>query len=361
MTETNTNRVLVVDDEPSILELLKTALVALGGYEVETAYSGQEALIALSTARPRFDMVLLDIQMPEMNGVEACRQIRAMAAYEDMPVIMLTAMSQMDYVEKAFLAGATDYVTKPFNFEDLRNRMVNAFRAVELKRAAEAAASETALAAACASQERVKFDAKLDFSQFDRVLDTDRFDNYVRQMVGSRAPHTSAFAVKMSNGYYLHRALDNADFIDTLREVTALLVAATAKTGSLISYRGQGIFLCVEYGNRLSDPEDIEQFLNLQVHGHSDKNVRPKIVVSPHAELKQNEKAPARHLMSDAISKVEMRDTQGQAEAGNGAPAAAAKGGDPVMRRGVWGLGQPEPANEQRSYRAILSSVLRGS
>ncbi|MEZ5715144.1 MAG: response regulator [Paracoccaceae bacterium] len=361
MTDTKTTRVLVVDDEPSILELLKTALVALGGYDVTTAWSGQDALIAMSKAKPRFDMVLLDIQMPEMNGVEACRQIRAMASYEDVPVIMLTAMSQMDYVEKAFLAGATDYVTKPFNFEDLRNRMVNAFRAVETRRAADAAARETAVKAGLGPHERIKFDAKLDFSQFDRVLETDRFDNYVRQMVGSRAPHTSAFAVKVSNGYYLHRALTNDEFIDTIREVTALLAEATAKMGSLISYRGQGIFLCVEYGNRLSDPEEIEHFLNIQVHGHTDKNIRPKIVVSPHAELKQNDKATARHLISDAISKVELRDSESAAEARSPAPAAAPQGAAAMMRRPIWGLGQPDPANEQRSYRTILSSVLRGS
>ena len=353
MTETKTTRVLVVDDEPSILELLKAALTALGGHDVETAGSGQEALLMLARSRAQFDLVLLDIQMPEMNGVEACKQIRALPSYRDVPVIMLTAMSQMDYVEKAFLAGATDYVTKPFNFDDLRNRIANAFRAAESRRIAQSQSGELAPLVGRGRTERVKYDAKLDFSQYARVLETERFDNYVRQMVGSRAPYTSAFAVKVSNGYYLHRALSSEDFAEAMREVAALLATATEKMGSLISYRGQGIFLCVEYGNRLSDPEEIERFINAEVSGLAGKNIRPKIVVSPHAELKQNDKASARHLMNDAISKVEARDMQAEAKPRVGESAA----GLPREMEAASG----SVAAETRSYRTILSSVLRGS
>lgn len=352
MTETNPKKVLVVDDEPSILELLKTALVALGGYDVETASSGQAALKMLGEGRPRFDLVLLDIQMPEMNGVDVCQRIRATGSYRNTPVIMLTAMSQMDYVEKAFLAGATDYVTKPFNFEDLRNRISNAFRAAEAQQAAAARRGELAPLSG-ARQERVKYDAKLDFTEFNRFLETDRFDNYVRQMASSRAPQTSAFAVKLSNGYYLHRALSSKDFVDCMRNVALLLSEVTEKMGSLISYRGQGIFLCVEYGNRLSDSQEIEHFLNMEVGTFGDKNTRAKIVVSPHAELKQNDNASAKHLMNEAITKVEARDTQAsaQAETAVSEQPAYVKPGEPANR----------PTEATRTYRTILSSVLRGS
>ncbi|MDQ2088796.1 response regulator [Marimonas arenosa] len=350
MTETKATRVLVVDDEPSILELLSTALVALGGHDVSTASSGQEALKLMGEGRPRFDLVLLDIQMPEMNGVDVCARIRSTAGYRDTPVIMLTAMSQMDYVEKAFLAGATDYVTKPFNFEDLRNRIANAFRASETKRAA-AEGGELAPLVGRARSERIKFDAKLDFTEFNRFLDTDRFDNYVRQMASSRAPQTSAFAVKVSNGYYLHRALSSEEFHACMRNVALLLSEVTEKMGSLVSYRGQGIFLCVEYGNRLSDTETIETFLNSEIDTHGEKKTRPKIVVSPHAELKQNDTASACVLMNDAITKVEARDTAAaETVAGDQAPSSE-------MRKAV---AAGPAANDTRSYRTLLSSVLRG-
>lgn len=353
MMETKNIRVLVVDDEPSILELLRTALVALGGYEVETAESGIQALEMLCKGRPHYDIVLLDIQMPELNGVDVCRRIRGMAGYRDVPVIMLTAMSQMDYVDKAFLAGATDYVTKPFNFEDLRNRVANALRAFEAKKAVAVQEAEVAPLAAKKREQKLKYETKIDFSELSRFLETDRFDNYVRQMAGSRAPYTSAFAVKISNGYYLHRALGGDEFVECMRNVAALLSEVTEKNGSLISYRGQGIFLCVEYGNRLSDTEEIERFLNTEVAMLAEGNSRPKIVVSPHAELKQNDKASAKHLMSDAITKVESRDAQKVVKPEPGTIARHVVRKHTVTTR--------QQSGETRAYKDILSSMLRGT
>jgi len=351
MKDENKTRVLVVDDEPSILELLRTAMVALGGYDVETAESGRQALAMLGDGEPRFNVILLDIQMPEMNGVDVCSRIRTTVGYRDIPVIMLTAMSQMDYVDKAFLAGATDYVTKPFNFEDLRARVAKALRAYEEKQA-DAQDGELAPLTGRPRQARIKFDAKIDFSENDRFLETQRFDNYVRQMAGSKAPYTSAFAVKVSNGHYLHHGLSSEDFIASMRNVAKLLSEATEKTGSLISYRGRGIFLCVEYGNRLSNTEEIEHFLNTHTKSVGEKNTRPKIVVSPHAELKQSETASAKHLMNDAITKVETRDAQKRPK-----PAPGLKRNP--ARRPTATTGQR--VGETRAYKDILSSVLRGT
>lgn len=355
MTETKNIRVLVVDDEPSILELLRTALVALGGYEVETARSGREALAMLGDDRPLFDLVLLDIQMPEMNGVDVCKRMRDTLGYRFVPIIMLTAMSQMEYVDKAFIAGATDYITKPFNFEDLRRRVGNALRTYQEKvtDSDEDADAEDMLAPLTRSprENRLKFEAKIDFSNIERFLETERFDNYVRQMVGSRAPHTSAFAVKISNGYYLHRALASDDFVACLSNVAVLLSQVTEKTGSLISYRGRGLFLCVEYGNRLSDTDAIERVLNSHMTSSlTVKNTRPKIVVSEHAELKQHDRISAKSLMSDAIAGAETR-----AEAEVDETEAA---GQAVRQRIV---ASNRVVTESRPYRDMLSSVLRGA
>jgi CheY-like chemotaxis protein len=98
-------RVLVVDDEPGILELLKTALGALGAYEVSIASSGMDALRIIDTAERPFDCLLLDIQMPKMNGITLCREVRQIPLYQDTPIIMLTAMSEKKYVDQAFTSG----------------------------------------------------------------------------------------------------------------------------------------------------------------------------------------------------------------------------------------------------------------
>ncbi|MDU8926863.1 response regulator [Alisedimentitalea sp. MJ-SS2] len=345
------NRVLVVDDEPSILELLRTALVALGGYEVETARSGREALAMLGDDRPMFDLILLDIQMPEMNGVDVCAAIRETLGYRFVPIIMLTAMSQMDYVDKAFLAGATDYVTKPFDFDDLSSRLDKAFAAYRDKTVKAPTEGELAPLAGRKHEPRLRFETKIEFDGVDRFLETERFDNYVRQMAGSRAPHTSAFAVKVSNGYYLHRALNSEEFTACLEDVANLLSQMTEKTGSLLSYRGRGIFLCVEYGNRLSETTAIEHILNAQVRPWTERKTRPKIVVSAHAQLKQNSRASAGNLMDDAISKVDSQvDTH---------PVAACDPSEEAMHKRIHTV--KTKARETRAYRDILSSVLRGS
>ena len=103
-----------VDDEPGILELLKVYLEAEDAHEVVTATSGAEALV-IDKADADFECLLVDIQMPLMNGIALVEHVRSMPDYVHVPVIMLTAMSQRSYIDKAFTVGATDYITKPFD------------------------------------------------------------------------------------------------------------------------------------------------------------------------------------------------------------------------------------------------------
>ena len=124
-------RVLAVDDEPSILELLKTALNALGTYDVSTACSVDDAIQLLERQDKPFDCLLLDIQMPDVNGITFCRELRNLTDYRKTPIIMLTAMSDRDYIDRAFAAGATDYLTKPFDLLELRSRLGTAAMLIE--------------------------------------------------------------------------------------------------------------------------------------------------------------------------------------------------------------------------------------
>jgi len=117
-------RILVVDDEPQIRRVMRTTLVARG-YVVSDARSGEDALEKLR--EERFDLVLLDMNMPGMGGMEACRSIRAGS---DMPIIILSIRNaEKDKVE-ALDAGADDYVTKPFSTPELLARIRAALRRV---------------------------------------------------------------------------------------------------------------------------------------------------------------------------------------------------------------------------------------
>lgn len=115
-------RLLVVDDEPQIRRVMRTTLVAQG-YEVADARNGEEAVEQLRAGK--YDLVLLDMNMPGVDGLQTCREIRAVS---DIAIIMLTVRNtEKDKVE-ALDAGADDYVTKPFGFPELLARIRAALR-----------------------------------------------------------------------------------------------------------------------------------------------------------------------------------------------------------------------------------------
>jgi two-component system KDP operon response regulator KdpE len=109
--------ILVVDDEPPIVRLVKAKL-KVDGYEVLTAYRGEEALTILEDEVP--DLIVLDVMMPDMDGFETLRRIRE---HSQVPVVMLTARGSDADKLKGLQSGADDYVTKPFNPDELEARI----------------------------------------------------------------------------------------------------------------------------------------------------------------------------------------------------------------------------------------------
>lgn len=118
----NGGRLLIVDDEPQIRRVLKATLSAQG-YEIHEAKSGEEALAAIRAQR--FDLLLLDVNMPGMGGLEACREIRHSS---EVVIIMLTVRDAESDKVAALDAGADDYVTKPFGTPELLARIRAALR-----------------------------------------------------------------------------------------------------------------------------------------------------------------------------------------------------------------------------------------
>lgn len=132
MTNKAMHKVLVVDDEEPILELLKYNLEK-GGYDVKTASDGSKAVEIARKFTP--DLVLLDIMMPKMDGVETCRLIREIPEMQKSFVVFLTARSEEYSEVAAFDVGADDYITKPIKPRALMSRISALFRR-ETKKAA---------------------------------------------------------------------------------------------------------------------------------------------------------------------------------------------------------------------------------
>jgi adenylate cyclase len=114
------SRILVIEDEPANIQTLSTILKERG-YQISIATNGRQALEVLERIRP--DLILLDIMMPEMDGFETCRRIKAAAAWPEIPIIFLTAKTDTADIVRGFELGAVDYVAKPFNAHELLARV----------------------------------------------------------------------------------------------------------------------------------------------------------------------------------------------------------------------------------------------
>ena len=119
-------RILVVDDDPRLLHIVAMYL-GIEGFDVATASNGEEGLREVDAHRP--DLIILDIMMPGMDGVEACRRIRSNPETGDIPILMFSALSGDDDVERARLAGANHLITKPFNLVGLGSVVKSFFAA----------------------------------------------------------------------------------------------------------------------------------------------------------------------------------------------------------------------------------------
>ena len=114
------NRILVVDDNDKNIQVI-ASLLAENHYNVEYAVNGLDALALLSSEN--FDLILLDIMMPKMDGYEVCNKIKEDNAHSEIPIIFLTARTDVQSIKKAFEYGALDYISKPFSNDELLARV----------------------------------------------------------------------------------------------------------------------------------------------------------------------------------------------------------------------------------------------
>jgi len=115
-------RILVVDDEPSIVKLVKTTLAARG-YTIDEAFDGQEAIVQAKLHHP--DLILLDVMMPRMDGNEVRKRLLSDPATKDILIVHLTAVGDYDKQREAMADGVADYIVKPFTPSDLADHVAD--------------------------------------------------------------------------------------------------------------------------------------------------------------------------------------------------------------------------------------------
>jgi two-component system, sensor histidine kinase and response regulator len=121
----NTYSILIVDDEPDNFDVIQSLLPG-ENYKLHYAISGEHAIASLDKFDP--DVILMDVMMPGLNGMEVCKQIKAMSKWQAVPIVMVTALSSKEDLARCLAAGADDFVNKPVNGIELRARVSSMLR-----------------------------------------------------------------------------------------------------------------------------------------------------------------------------------------------------------------------------------------
>jgi CheY-like chemotaxis protein len=239
-------KILAVDDDPFILELLTMIAAKAGFTDVSTALSGEIALDMLNDGDVVFDCVLLDINMPGMDGIELCALVRSMPTYRKTPIMMLTAMAEKDYIARAFQAGATDYANKPFDIVELNARLRMAEEVV-------AARQEAAVAISMVNEHRPEaaHDHAFDLSdevQIDDIKDLIEYaalGNYLTQLSRAGLVGSQVLAVKIDRIEAIYARASTEEFLYAITEVADAIGDVLRSSGYMMAYAGNGAFVVV--------------------------------------------------------------------------------------------------------------------
>lgn len=256
-------RILVVDDDKSILALLKQYLAKSCGHDVVAAECGMRALEKLMIEKEPFDCFLVDIQMPNVDGITLCRKIREIECYQSTPIVMLTAMTQLEHIDRAFEAGADDYISKPFELMELKSRVENSHRKHAKSESTEARRLKFAKFRVHKPEPRsLAFADAINFSDVERTLSYTSFENYILQMSRIGMFGASVFSVQIAGARKVYDQCSPVQFRKVVQLAARAITDATENDGGFSSYRGRGVFLCFHKGKDSFSTENLEISLN---------------------------------------------------------------------------------------------------
>lgn len=245
-------KILAVDDDELIREILGATLEAHGYTDVTMADCGEDALRKIAASATPFDGFMFDIQMPGMDGTELCQQVRQMEQYKNSPVIMITAMNNKEYVDRAFMAGATDYVTKPFDTTELMTRIRLADR---LQQEARKAASAAAAAPAASAEIKAPYTDPVTIKDVRGVVKSAALDNYVILMLEQKQFAMSAFALQIPELQKVHAGSSTEEFTYVVTDIAEVISDSLVGAQAFLSYLGNGTFVCVGAKSKLPSPD----------------------------------------------------------------------------------------------------------
>ncbi|EAQ24842.1 response regulator [Roseovarius sp. 217] len=314
-------RILAVDDDAFILELIPMISAKAGFSEVTPAASGEEALKLLTGSDTPFDCLLLDISMPGMNGIEFCRRVRQIPRYRQTPIVMLTAMRDVANIGDAYRAGATEYATKPFDIEELGMRLRRAQETVHAQRGTGPARQENS---ECRRRIRIQnqdfeLPEELRLQAGGSLVDPTALSSYLTQLPGKEVAGVQMLAVSIDEVEAVYMRSSSQQFVALLEDLAATAVGCFGADQTVMAYTDDATLLvATNYANPLH-AINIETDIERRLHGNvSSKDAGIGISVGGPVQL-QGAKAERAGMATDrviALAENRAMDKQGRSVAG---------------------------------------------
>lgn len=305
-------RVLAVDDDPIILDLLGLALSNSPYNDFELTSSSEEALQLLEESEDPFECFLLDIRMPGMDGIELCKRIREYPEYDQTPIIMVTRLDHRLYLERAILAGASDYVVKPFEGPEVIMRIELA-EVRRLLMPQERKPNPYLVPAELCNigQGRV--------SEAFPLMGVSNF--FSLQDMNSRLMELPMFtqmtflSLKVTNAPNLHARLSSVEFQNVMKKVGKAAAEALQNKPFMMSHHGNGILSIVIATNKLLSHRRLEGSINRAFRNMTeDTQARPHVVIATSGVPKHVPKAERANRLRRTIKSVRQMSKKPEVE-----------------------------------------------
>jgi CheY-like chemotaxis protein len=304
-------KLLVVDDEPDVCVLLQTALQATNTAVVHMAGDAMDALSTICDEDQPFDGIFLDIQMPRVTGTQLCAIIRSTPGYEDVPIIMLTAMSERRFLRDAYANGADDYITKPFELDDIRATLSR--ERWQRRQRSHLKARHASYGTSGVDQGREVINALEDavlLPSIDRCVRRDAFQNYLLQARMRPGNPFTIRAIKVAAIHDLFSRLSTSDYLSLMDTVALCVSELTEASEDVITHLGNGILLTAAAGNSALNKDTLHDRLQktrmralLREH---DLNLR--VIVGDENPVTQDSASDILFMVSRAIESTERQE-----------------------------------------------------
>lgn len=304
-------RLLVVDDEPDVCEILSTALQASRTCKVHVAYDAMSALRLLSNEDEPFDGIFLDIQMPGTTGIELCSIIRSTPGYNDVPILMLTAMTERRFLHGAYSRGADDYITKPFEFDEIRARLMK--EQWLRKRRTHMSASRATLGYSGSNGPVEVINALEDavhLSAVPRCVRRYAFQNYVLQTRAKPGNAIAVRAIKLAATHDIFTKLSTVEYQNVMHAIAHAVSDLTMQTEDVITHLGNGILLTACDGQSALNSDALKAQLKASGLEATLKSydLPLRVIVGDEQKITDGSNADVVFLFSAAIDSVEARE-----------------------------------------------------